>query len=152
MKWLPILEIRFESNFVNFFLGLTEYDSSPMSATIQVYKISDNRIPMIIRTIQGQMLHGLGGTYLRILDQIHKFTIRREILPGEVEHPRRDCCRKQQILGFLRSMLFYIFEHFLDVLLKPLLQHLICLIKASYLQLRQVDNTPLKQVQQSPRS
>lgn len=68
MKWLPILEIRFESNFVNFFLGLTEYDSSPMSATIQVYKISDNRIPMIIRTVQGQMLHGLGGTYLRILD------------------------------------------------------------------------------------
>lgn len=49
-------------------------------------------------------------------------------------------------------MFLDVLEHFLNVLLETLLQHFICLIKASYLQLREIDDTSFKQVQESPRS
>lgn len=68
MEWLPVLEVRLKSDLIDFFFGLTEYYCSAVSSSVHVYKISDDRISMIIGTIQGQMLHGLGGTYLRVLD------------------------------------------------------------------------------------
>lgn len=41
-------------------------------------------------------------------------------------------------------------EYFLDVLLEPLLQHFICLVKASYLQVGKPNGASLKQVDQPP--
>ena len=37
-------------------------------------------------------------------------------------------------------------ENLLDVLLEALFQHLICLVKASYLQVGELDGTPFEQV------
>lgn len=48
-------------------------------------------------------------------------------------------------------MLADVLKDLLDVLLEALLQHLICLVKASYLQVGQLDGAPLQQVNQPPR-
>lgn len=68
MERLPILEVGLKPDFIDLLFGLTKYNCSAVSPSVHVYKIRDDSIPMIIWTVQGQMLHGLGGTYLRILD------------------------------------------------------------------------------------
>lgn len=47
-------------------------------------------------------------------------------------------------------MLAHKLEDLLNIFLEPLFQHLICLIKASYLQVGQLYGTPFEQVNQSP--
>jgi hypothetical protein len=60
-----------------------------------------------------------------------------------------DGCREEQILSFCGAVLPYELEDFLDVFLEALFQHLICLVKASYLQVGQLDRPSLQQVNQS---
>ena len=59
MERLPVLEISFQSNLINLFLGFTENNGTSMSSTIHVYEVSYNGVSMVVRAIQGQMLNGL---------------------------------------------------------------------------------------------
>lgn len=108
-----------------------------MSSSVEVDYISDNRVSMVVGTVQGQMLHGFRSAYFWIFDEVDKLPAGGEVSAGEVDDPGRDCSREEQILCFLRgSVLADELEDPLNVLLEALLQHLVCLIKASYLQVR----------------
>lgn len=96
------------------------------------------------------MLDCFGGSHAGVFDEIDEKTIRWEVGAREFEDPGRDSGREQQILSFGRGVFVDKFENFLDVLLKALFQHLICLIKARYLQVRQLDCSSVQQIKQSP--
>ena len=93
----------------------------------------------------------LAGSNFCVFDEVDDDAFVRKVGPGKLHYPGRDRCRKKQILGLGGSVFPNEFENFLDVLLEPLFQHLICLVEASYLQVRKADGPPLKQVDQPPR-
>ncbi len=97
------------------------------------------------------MFNGLGGPNFVVLDEVDEMAVRREVGPGEFDYPWGDRCREQQILSFRGSVFSNILKYLLDVFLETLFQHLICLVKASYLQMGEPNRPPLKQVNQSPR-
>lgn len=62
---------------------------------------------------------------------------------GELDHPGGDGCREEQILSLRRPVFANVLKDFLDVFLETLFQHLICLVKASYLQVGELNGSPL---------
>ncbi len=90
---------------------------------------------MVVGAVEGEVFNGLGGPDFVILDQVDEVAVRREVGPGEFDDPRGNGCREQQILSFRGSVFSNILKYLLDVFLETLFQHLICLVKASYLQM-----------------
>jgi hypothetical protein len=146
-----LLEIGFGKYLIGLFLGLTENNSTSMASTVEVDDVGNDGVAVVVGTVEGQVLNSLGSPDIGVLDEVDYFTVRREIFAGEVDDPGRDSCRKEQILCFSGAILSTIFENLLDVFLKALFQHFICLIEASYLQVGELDAPPLEQVNQSAR-
>jgi hypothetical protein len=90
---------------------------------------------VVVGAVECEVLNGLGGPNFVVLDEVDEVAVRREIGPGEFDHPWGDGCREQQILSFGGPVLANILKYLLDVFLETLFQHLICLVKASYLQM-----------------
>lgn len=146
-----LFEIGFRKYLIGLFLGLTEDNGTSVASTIQVDDVSDDGVAVVVGAVEGQVFDGFRGPDLGVLDEVDEFTVGREVFAGEVDDPGRDSCRKEQILCFSGAILSTVFENLLDVFLKALFQHFICLIEASYLQVGELDAPPLEQVNQSAR-
>jgi len=70
-----LFEICLEKNLISFFLCFAENNSTAMSTSVEIDNISNNSISMIVRTIEGQMLDGLGCPNLLVLDEVDEFAI-----------------------------------------------------------------------------
>ncbi len=98
------------------------------------------------------MLYCFRSPNVGVFDQVDELAVGWEVYAGQFDYPRGDGCREKQVLGLLlRSVLFNELEDLLDVLLEALLEHLVCLIKASYLQVGKLNGASLKQVYQPSR-
>lgn len=115
-----LLQVRLESNIVGLSFGLTEDDGSPVTASVQVDHISDHSVSMGVGARQTEVLYCFGGLHVGVFDQVNQLAFSGQVLLGEVYNPRWDRCRKEQILGFLWSILLDILKDLLNILLKTL--------------------------------
>lgn len=89
-----LLEVSLQQDLISFLLSLAEDNGAAMATTVKIDDISDDRIAVIVRAVEGEMFYGFRGTYLWVLDEVNKLSIRGEISPGEFDYPGGDGCRE----------------------------------------------------------
>lgn len=85
-----LLDVGLQHDLVDFPLGLAEDDGAAVATSVKVDEVGDDCVAVVVGAVEGEVLDGLGGADIRVLDKINKFTIRRQILPGKVDDPRWD--------------------------------------------------------------
>ena len=69
------LEIGLEKDLVGFFFSLCKNNSSAMTSTIEVDYVGNNCVSVIVRTVEGEMLDGLGGPDFGVFDKVYKLSV-----------------------------------------------------------------------------
>jgi hypothetical protein len=87
VQGLPIFEVGLEADFVDFLFGFAEDDGTSVASSVEVDEIRDDGVAVVVGTVECEVFYSFGGADFRVLDKVNKFTIRGEVLSGEVKHP-----------------------------------------------------------------
>ena len=83
---------------------------------------------MVVGAVQGQVVNCLRCSNFGVLDELNEVPFGREVEPTKLENPGGDGGREEEILGLGGAIFADKFKNCLNVLLKALLQHFVCLI------------------------
>ncbi len=74
-----LFEIGLEENLIGFFLSFAEDDGASVPAAVEIDDIGDDGITVVVGAVEGEVLDGLGGTDVGILDEVDELAIGGEV-------------------------------------------------------------------------
>jgi hypothetical protein len=133
-----LLDLVGEDELVGVLLRLGK-DNSFCALSVANERVSESRESVLVRALDGEVLHLPGGLVLQVLRKIDNLEARLHVLTCDASNPAGDGSREKAELDWFFAGLSDVFQDRVHVLLKAELEHLVRLIEDDCLEVGEID-------------